>query len=82
MPYSVESLKNSYLSAGVKSGQVVYLTGNFGRIGVSLDFSKTELFDMHWQALWDILGRDGTIVVPTHTASICNTDTIFDLSTK
>ncbi|MBU2884058.1 AAC(3) family N-acetyltransferase [Psychrosphaera sp. B3R10] len=80
MPYSVNDLVTSYQACGVKAGQVVYLTGNFGRLGVSLDVSKVELFERHLQALWQILGEQGTIVVPTHSASICNTDQIFDLA--
>lgn len=79
LPYSVDSLIASYQACGLKSGQVIYLTGNFGRLGVSLDLTKTALFDMHLEALWTILGEKGTIVVPTHTASLCNTDTVFDL---
>lgn len=75
--YTREDLETCYRNLGVVAGDCVYVTGNLGRLG-PLKLSKEAIITMHAQALLNIVGASGTIVVPTHSFSLCNTDTVFD----
>lgn len=69
----------TYRKIGVDYGKTVYITGNFGRLGFYQTKEKVKIFNAHFEALSSLLGRDGTLVFPTHSFSLCNTDTIFDV---
>jgi aminoglycoside 3-N-acetyltransferase len=56
------------------------VTGNLGKLGLSLEISKTELLEMHYSAIVQVIGEKGTLVVPTHSFSLCNKDIAFDLA--
>ena len=80
MHYSYKDIIDAYKGVGVESGRVVYITGNFGRPGIYQFPQKNKLLDAHLTAIQEILGPDGTLMVPTHTWSLCNTNKLFDLS--
>jgi aminoglycoside 3-N-acetyltransferase len=75
--YNFYILKESFIELGVSEGDCIYLTGNIGMIGPSKT-SKTEVLKLYIKALQNIIGIKGTIVVPTHSFSLCNTEQIFD----
>lgn len=79
MHYTERDLRETYHGLGVDSGRVVYVTGNFGRLGLIAGCSKAEILTAHFQVLRELLGEEGTLIVPTHSFSICNTDTPFDV---
>ena len=76
--YSYDEILEAYRGAGVEAGRIVYVTGNFGRPGLYHAAGKSELLDAHFSALRELVGPDGTIVVPTHSWSLCNTSLLFD----
>lgn len=78
MFYTADDLKTAYRALGVTAGRTVYLTGNLGRLGVVRDASREAMLKLHTDVLMELLGPQGTLVVPTHSFSICNTDTPFD----
>jgi aminoglycoside 3-N-acetyltransferase len=72
------SLLERYQESNVRRGSVVYWTGNIGRLGL-YQGSKTSLLSAHFEALMELVGPSGTIVVPTHSWSLCNNPSgIFD----
>ncbi len=76
--YSYNDLLQAYGQAGVESGRIVYLTGNFGRLGKYFVEGKRSLLQAHLSALQELLGPQGTLVVPTHCWSLIRTDIPFD----
>ncbi len=76
--YDLKNLKAAYKRVGIGKGRVVYLTGNFGSIGKFEEKSKIEVLNTHFSVINDLIGADGTLVVPTHSWSICNSDIPFD----
>lgn len=81
MNYSYSSLIEAYQTIGLKPGMSVYVTGDLTKLGISLDVSKSKLLDMHFRAIIDIITKEGTLIVPTHSFSLCNTNKPFS-STK
>jgi aminoglycoside 3-N-acetyltransferase len=79
--YTTEDLYHAYTEMGVQEGDVVYLTGNFGALGFHQSKNKHATIAAHLEALQLVLGSEGTVVVPTHSFNLCNTDTVFDLGT-
>lgn len=63
---------------GCAKGDVVYVTGNFGALGFHESMNKTRTLQAHLDALKSVLGEKGTVVVPTHSFYLCNTDRVFD----
>jgi len=78
--YSESELVEAYKGVGVAPGRVVYVTGNLGRLGLIKGKEKSEVIRTHFEILGDLLGEKGTLVVPTHSFSICNTDIPFSMS--
>lgn len=85
--YNRDDLYECYESLNVKSGGVVYLTGNLGRLGALLQSNgnrvtaKDGIVGTHLEVLEDLLGPEGTIVFPTHSWSLVQSGAIFDLDT-
>ena len=81
--YSYQDLIESYESLGLGSGRTVYITGNFGRLGRYDKLGKSVVLQDHLYAIQELIGDKGTLVVPTHTWTLCNTDLVYDpLSAK
>jgi aminoglycoside 3-N-acetyltransferase len=78
--YGERELEDAFRTLGVGPGKVVYVTGNLGRLGLIKNKSKSEIVVTHFRALMQLLGEKGTLVVPTHSFSICNTDIPFCMS--
>jgi aminoglycoside 3-N-acetyltransferase len=76
--YNHDDILDAYRSIGVEPGRVVYITGNFGRLGRYHINDKEELFKAHLTCLLELVGSQGTIVVPTHSWSLVRTNTVFD----
>lgn len=76
--YNYEKIKEAYEVIGVKPDKTVYLTGNFGRLGRFTSSVKEDLFNAHLDALFELMGSSGTLVVPTHSFSLANTSKTFD----
>lgn len=79
--FDKQALKEAYLESGVENGGIVYVTGNLGRLGFtsSPKVGKFQTMEDHLDVLLDIIGPDGTIVVPTHSWSVSRDDIfVFD----
>lgn len=78
-PYTTKDLENAYRCLGISAGDLVYVTGNFGTLGFHESKTKQGVVQGHLDALRTVVGKQGTIIVPTHTFYLCNTTEVFDL---
>lgn len=76
--YATGDLVDTYHWLGLKEGDTVYVTGNLGDFGFHESRTKTGTLGAHLQALREVIGENGTLVSPTHSFSLCNTDRVFD----
>ncbi|SKA92882.1 aminoglycoside 3-N-acetyltransferase [Prosthecobacter debontii] len=76
--YTTEDIKTALCELGVASGDDVYVSGNFGSLGFHESKSKTGTLEAHHEAIRAVIGPEGTLVVPTHSFDLCNTEIVFD----
>jgi aminoglycoside 3-N-acetyltransferase len=76
-----DELRALYRRLGVTRGRTVYVASDFGRMRARADEPATDTMAAHLETLSELLGPDGTIVVPTATLNLCNTDIVFDPAT-
>jgi aminoglycoside 3-N-acetyltransferase len=79
--YDRAALVRAYRDVGVTPGRVVYVTGNLGRLRRYENNDKTAIIAAHYEVLRELLGNEGTLIVPTPTLALCNTDVLFDPAT-
>lgn len=78
--YSTENIRHAYEKLGIGAGDTVYVTGNIGNLGFHSSKNKQATLNSHLEALQAVVGSQGTVVVPTHSFHLCNTDQVFDLA--
>ena len=79
MAYSFEQLKQAYKNLGVEKDRVVLVSGNLAYLMEFEIPGKVEVLEAHFRALMELLGKGGTLVVPTGNVDLCNTDIVFNL---
>ncbi|MDP6785649.1 MAG: AAC(3) family N-acetyltransferase [Rhodospirillales bacterium] len=79
MAYTYAELLEAYEALGVSTGRTVYVTSDLTRLRQFEDKGKKAVLEAHHRALRFLIGDTGTIVVPTGTINLCNTDTVFDV---
>lgn len=68
---STQDLADSFVSAGLQDGDVVYLSTQLFGIGLLKDaFSRQEYLEAIYTALVSVIGSKGTLVVPTFTQQV------------
>lgn len=78
--YSYNELVEAYRRLDVKLGDILYVTGNLGILGKLAEVSKkSEILQRHFEALMEVIGNEGTLLMPTFTFRLCNTDHPFSL---
>ncbi|MCW0221059.1 MAG: AAC(3) family N-acetyltransferase [Prosthecobacter sp.] len=77
--YTTQNIAEAYSQLGVQAGDVLYLTGNFGNLGFHESQNKKGTLQAHLKAIRAVIGDAGTLAVPTHSFSLCNTDSPFDV---
>ena len=69
-PYSFRDLLSAYENVGVTRGRIVIVCGDFGRLMAFEKPGKEAALQAHLDALFELLGPDGTIVVPSLTMTV------------
>ena len=80
MFYLKEDLLQALQKLGIAKGDTLYITGNLGNLGVIKGLTKTQIINTYYEVLKELVGDTGTLVVPTHSFALCNTDKPFSLS--
>ena len=72
-------IKKKYIELGVKKSQILYITADFGKIFNNNQIEKNDYLYLHFKAIEEIIGKNGTIIVPTATLNLTGTKKIFDV---
>jgi aminoglycoside 3-N-acetyltransferase len=75
---SAEELAALYRGLGVARGRTVLVAANFAAMVTRAGEDRNGLLGAHLGTLREILGPAGTLVVPTATLNLCNTEVVFD----
>ncbi len=78
--YTLEDIQDALRAVGVREGGIVFVTSDLGRVPGFEQPSKATILNAYLQALHDVIGPRGTIVVPTASLYLCNTDIPFNLA--
>ncbi len=77
--YKFEDIIKSLLACNIKSGDNVYISGNLFNFGLCKTNSFNKIPELFYKAVTEIITKQGTIIVPTHTFYLANSNKIFDL---
>ena len=75
---SPDNLLACYRDLGVSRGRTVFIASDFGRMLTDPRADRRTVLEAHLTALREIVGAEGTIVVPTATLNLCHTHIVFD----
>jgi len=78
-PITQQDIEHGLVKVGLKKGDIVLLhsdVGSFGKLGDIKD--KDVFLGSILNAFFNVIGKEGTLVVPTYTYSFCKNET-FDL---
>jgi aminoglycoside 3-N-acetyltransferase len=79
MDYSHQDIKRAYKEVGIEKGRIVLLKTDLRFLGAYENTDRNEILKAHFNALSQLIDLNvGTLVVPTSTLSLCNTDKPFD----
>lgn len=77
------SLVSALKNGGIRPGDIVYVTGNMGRLGIpQLDDGsriqgKAEILKFYADTILEFIGKSGTIVFPTHSWGLVRSDETY-----
>ena len=73
-----EDIRRALAEVGVQPGQVVYLQADLSTVGRVVGAATREAFcAAYLDALFDLLGPDGTVAMPTYTTQVARFDQAF-----
>jgi aminoglycoside 3-N-acetyltransferase len=81
MAYTYKELIEGYRDVGVAVGRIVYVVSEFWRLREFERPGEQAVAQAHWDALWELLGPKGTLVVSTASTNLIGTDILFDPAT-
>ena len=81
MSYRYEDIVRAFRGLGLESGQVVYVISSLWRVPGLPHTDMTSICEEYAAALAEVIGSDGTVVVPTSSLDLCGTETVFDPAT-
>lgn len=80
MVYTYDDIVNALKKAGLQRGDSVFVHSNLGYFGKLENCrSAEELSKAFYEAFIEVLGQEGTLIVPTFTYSFCHNE-FFDLN--
>jgi len=78
MHYTINDIINALKKIGIKKGDIIFSHMNLGFFGVPEGgLSIDNIFKVFYTAIFEVLGSDGLLIVPTFTYSFCKGE-IFD----
>ncbi len=77
--YSYRNIVEAYDALGIRAGDTVLVHSDLRRLFAFEDPAPGVVLDAHYRALREVLGEQGTVVVPTNSFNLCNTETVFDV---
>lgn len=78
--YSYNDILDSIMNVGIKEGDIVYVQSALWKFrNISNEMDLSFLPDYFFDAILEIIGSKGTVVVPTSSQNIMNTNESFDI---
>ena len=78
--YSYNDIVDAYSKIGARKDSCVFIESDLACLGIYEDMSGEHLPRAHLQALQKLIGKGGTIIVPTASESLRNTSMPFDIN--
>jgi aminoglycoside 3-N-acetyltransferase len=81
MPYNQQELFEAYEQIGVAPGKVIYATSDLTNV---VDYEVPGgrvLVEVHYNTIMKLLGKTGTLVIPSASTQLCNTNIPYDPKT-
>ena len=78
MSYTSEDIIRSLKKVGIKKDDVIYLSGDISLLGSFID--KKKILKSFHEAIFSVIGKNGTICFPTHSFSIISKKKLFDIN--
>ena len=80
MRYTYQDIKKAYKKLGISKGKVILLKTDVRHLGPYDNKNQGEALAAHFNVLADLIDlSEGTLVVATHSMSLCNTERVFDI---
>ena len=79
--YSYSELVKALHATGVKDGQCVMVHSSLLHLGRMVNVKSSKLAAMHYSALREVLGAEGTVIVPTFNFGFCDGEAFDPKST-
>ena len=77
--YTSSEIKDTLLKVGISLGDTIYCHSNIGLFGYIKDYkSKRQICEEFYNAIFNIIGSKGTLIVPTYTTHIPSNNQTFD----
>ena len=71
--YSKKKIKECFLKLNLKKGDIVFCHSNIGYFGKIINIqNKDQLCELFYNELLNVIGKEGTLIVPTFTYSFFN----------
>ncbi len=80
-PYSYSELIDSLKAVGIDYGQSVMVHSSLLHLGRMKNVKTSDIAAMHYSALKEVLGSEGTVVVPTFNLEFCDGKAFDPLTT-
>ena len=77
-PYTRDDIRAAYEAVGVATGKTVLVRSDLARLYAFETPGRQAVLDAHYEILRELIGSNGTLVVPSGNLEICNTETPFD----
>jgi len=77
--YTSNEIRDTLSNIGISHGDTIYCHSNIGLFGFMENYqSKGQVCEEFYNAIFDIIGRKGTLIVPTYTTHFLSNNQTFD----
>ena len=79
--YEYEDIVEAIKKAGIQKNDVLFSYSNIGFFGKMHDAKSMDDYCSRFKkAIFEVIGKDGTLVVPTFSYSFCNNKSLLNLA--
>ena len=76
--YSLKEIKESLNKLNIKKKDIVYVSGNLVSFGKPEIKNLNDLPKIFFNEIYQLVGKEGTIMFPSHTFHLVNSDQTFE----
>ena len=81
MHYNQKDIEKSLVKIGIKKGDILFSHMNLGFFGIAEGgMTEDNLFEIFYNAIFNVLGDEGVLIVPTFTYSFASKNKKFDIN--